>query len=510
MSKLPISRVKIPSGTTPLVIVLLSKKLVTLSDRSNDFISKLLPQVFSELSAGQTIHVLVAVVDRISRPLRLLQDARLRSLHPQQSFEGISLWAMDSGQTMPNLWTDRDTSKIEATKPKQIPGSFIEIQDSRQSYVLDSHEMRSTIRLGLANTTFENGRLSTCFVQQWTVGVNNSELDTHMIFNRQRDLPSCTIVLPRLGSPKMGKQINVPVLKPLTFPQIVSEAQGNVIRTLQGARDPSKTEPASAALERSIADFHSSGYAKSPYEVWARVVNREYWPAVAGQLLLVASRVSPYALVRYVKVVSGGGGYNARQGLLALDPEPVFPEEPQADFDAFEQRLLGSRDEIFASAIRPGDVIQFYAVLSPDSQSIRYDRSLLENQENEQHLFSEMRVVDGSPSLSFGSIQPSSKTTDTESSKAVVDGLQCLILKHFGALSESGLWSKVEIVTKPGQDPIGALPLGTWSKTKLPPFSIYLAQRRGSPLANIRRAGWPCTDPKIHTPIVNRFVKTPH
>ena len=432
---------------------------------------------------------MVAIVDRINLPATALMDTGIESVHSQQGSDGFSLWPMHSGRMVPNPWVDQDSSTIAFAKSDQGPGflDFV-IQDNRDVASLGFHRRQLTLRLGLANTTFENGQLYTCFVQQWTVGMPDNESKFNLILSQQRDLPSGTVFLPQLRSP-IKRQLTLPTMKPLTPPQIVSKAQGNVISTLQRTFDQGDTEPASTALERGIADFRSSDNTSSSYEVWAKVVNREFWPALAENLLRTSSNTSPYAFVRYLKVSSGGGGYGARQGLLALDPEPVFPDEDHVDFNTFKPSPR-FRDELFASLVRPGDAIRFYATFGPAPHIASKKQSSSNDQQSECYSLQEIGLFDGSPSMGFGSLPTSSETVHTEKPGEVVDGLQCLILKHFGAVSESGLWFKVDVIAKPGLASIGALPFGTWSRTKLPPFSSVLIQTFPSPRATMKRTKW--------------------
>ena len=462
------------------------------------FVSNLLPQVFSGLRKGQNIDVLVAVVDRITLPSNTLQGAGIHSLHPQLGLDGISLWTMNSERAVPDLWANQNVSIVGPSKSKQEL-DFLEFKISvnTPNWLKVLHQRHLTLRLGLANTTFENGQPNTCFAQQWTMGSDGSE---SLDLKRQRYSPQCTINLPLLHPPA-SRWLNLPKMEPLTSVQVVSEAQGNVIRTVRAFSDPSSTEPASKALEDGIARLLASP-PQTPYETWARVVDGKFWPGAAP---VYPQHVPPYSPFRYLKVISGGGGYNSRQGLLALDPEPVFPEGPLLDFDDLT-RSQRVHDELFASVVRPGDVIQFYAVIRPDVHSAKSTHRP-PTQDREAHLQPEMWVIGNTPSLGFGSLDSSQGATDLRNPDQVKDWFQCLVLKHFGASSEPGLWLKVDVPGDSVPGPSGPLPLRSSSKTRLPPFSTFRVQVSRPPRGRRRILKWPCTDSDIHTPIVNRFIQ---
>ena len=500
---------EVPVGTTPLVIVLLSKKLITLLEDSNPFISNLIPQVFSELKPGQKVDVLVAVVDRISFPAHVnsLHSTGVLCRNPEAGSEGVSLWVIDSQRSIPSLWASRDTNANANGKSVQEFNALdFKFQHPNSKRLLDSGldflplEKSRTLRMGLANTIFENGRSTTCFAQQWIVS-NGVASEFHSTLSQNRDLQNCTIHLP--PTPRLNFLTHFASTWQLTPPKMVSETKGNIVRTLRTSVTSNEVEPASRALERSIAKWHSSGSASSLYEIWGKIINREWWPGAGLEFASLSA--AKMFLARYVKVTSGGGGYNARQGLLSLDPEPVFPEEAEVVFDPLmrSQEPISEDEHIFGSVVRPGDVIQFLAV--PHTELHTTDNSLsygdrLANVDG-------MCICEGGVSVGFCNHARSSIITDVERSDQTANGLRCLILQHFGASSESGIWLKQDIAGKPGQAHLGALPTGSWSKTKLPPHSSFGFS--STKAESLRFFNWPYTDSQIEVPIIRRTDERP-
>lgn len=150
-------------------------------------------------------------------------------------------------------------------------------------------------------------------------------------------------------------------LRALTPPRQIEEGMGNILRRL--AAPPSSadgTQPrggASRELEAAVSEYiqsHSLGPAV--VEVYARLTPQQPAPAAAAaspaELLLC-----PGASLH--RVLSGGGGWGNKAGLLALDPQA------ERDVAGFERELaarLDGDDEPHGAIVQPGAWAQFFVV----------------------------------------------------------------------------------------------------------------------------------------------------
>ncbi|KAF2857456.1 hypothetical protein K470DRAFT_260794, partial [Piedraia hortae CBS 480.64] len=113
-------------------------------------------------------------------------------------------------------------------------------------------------------------------------------------------------------------------LEKLTPWRTVTECWGNILRTVV-VPDGGKEVPASLELE---AEVQKRGGVEGG--VWALIYPQKY----LGTEHIDIKASSPFALsddVKLVRVVSGGGGWGAKRGLLSLDPDPVHGEVVKPD-----------------------------------------------------------------------------------------------------------------------------------------------------------------------------------
>ena len=451
----------------------------------------------------------MAVVDRIS--CLTTSTYKTRGAQPlrfsRRGAEGISMWAMDSGQSVPNLWLDQDqvttAPKDTTNEPNCLDFKFS--KRPRNAYAADFKPppICRTLRVGLPNTIFESGRPSTCFAQRWTVGSGDSGLKSRLTCARQRDLQQSIINLPPLAYTTVNwtKLLH---MKNLSWPQVISECKGNIIRMLERCASSSMAEPASSVLERGISQLQRPPTEKS--EIWAKVMNREFWPACARDFFPTSP--APTSPMRFVRVTSGGGGYGIKEGLLALDPEPVFSNQASQLIDRYARKRDSPTydEQVFGSVIRPGDVIQFFAVFDEAQPSV--DDEPLYSKEGRRNRG--MRKVDIEAALGFGAqFKTPFSSHQAERPVQFPDGIQCLVAKHFGVESESGLWTRQDLVGAPGQAAVGALPFGNWWSTKLPTSTkIGWSRWRDLPRqTHAARYEWPAKDLRMEMPILRSFEK---
>lgn len=263
-------------------------------------------------------------------------------------------------------------------------------------------------------------------------------------------------------------------LIPLTAARSVVACMGNIIRRLShnsgfSPHDPTKDAIlASQELEQSVTSYHEArNLSPRAVSVWALVIPEKEF---SGGLSMATKALGPvdlaeawkgspadYALssdpslltllkhgARLHKVLSGGGGWGKKAGLLSLDPNTGYGQEhvdPQAsrdlqtsasdadldfDFDSFSRET-----EELKSIVKKGDYIQFYISPSASAEDV-----LVQSDPNNQ----DAESLSYLSTAEFGTIP--STVDDMPGAQIADDSSQSAIQvhpNHFGALSESGM-----------------------------------------------------------------------
>ena len=443
-------------------MILVTSPLTNLLDSHNPFVSNVLRQVFANPEVGQEFHVLAAVVDRLPPPpahvLRAPDLGFVKTSSVQGGFDGVSVLVGKSERLAPDLWSD------QASSPDRPPGAlFFQCDPSSfpDKVFFRRPEVSWTVELALANTLFQNGHAFTLLAQRWNLE-GTMEGRFEYLRSEQRLLPQQTLNMTKGIRP----DVNFGDYTALTHPRVVARAMGNIIRSFQHPNNAEASMPASQELEKAVSS--EFGALPSQKEVWAVVIPSAYWisepcvPMGLQQQLGLGARLH--------RVLSGGGGYGNKQGLLSLDPIPTWskPEEMADPLIAdHEQEQFPSLSEV----VGPGDVISFISFDKVDRSSLSTDFSL-EGSSN---------MVTAGNFFQLGSLPSIADEThhkypmDSEDSNddKLKNRLQYLIApQHFGALSEKGI--SLEITApKAGKQSSSLFKAGTVSHSKLPPGSCF-------------------------------------
>ncbi|KAA8907571.1 hypothetical protein FN846DRAFT_1021255 [Sphaerosporella brunnea] len=387
--------------TPPSTIILLT---------SPDSAPSLTAPALSALTNGSTATVLSAAVD---------------SLHGSKGGNG--------SRVKGHSWLITDH-----TLPIRIPPSMGKEPAKSITFSLPN----ANFTLPLANTVFQNGRQSTLVhlgasvpkpkVIEAAVGLSDPEVeefaqaqeDIKEAWQELGDLMEMVGVKSGLVIPNPPPQDSVVVkipeevlqeregysgriysklpLKPLTKPRKIAEGLGNILKTVhrpEGA-DDAHVEGASLELESAV-DKYLEGLPKGAntperVDVFARLTSQEPSPDVKELLLYPGARLH--------RVLSGGGGWGKKAGLLSLDPQG------ERDVARFEQEF-GARfdgtDETHDGIVQVGQWVQFF---------------IAENGEPAEH------------GLQFGAVGKIEDVRAVEN-----DGVERTIDGCFGAASELGV-----------------------------------------------------------------------
>ncbi|KAI1347578.1 hypothetical protein F5Y01DRAFT_294879 [Xylaria sp. FL0043] len=309
-------------------VAILASKDFTSWIEDDRFMSVFLETLFKPMNTAQadrpSLHVLSGITDGLS-PHRMFSEPR----------PGFSVLCGPVDNILPGLW-----AKQGFAGASQDTASCV----SFATNPLDGNTGALEVTLPLANTVFQNGRRSTLHASRWDVSNEGS------VALRTRD-QKITQQIAAIGDSVNHTSPMIPLL-PLTPPRRIVAGLGNIVRQVEV--DGSAT-PASKELEAIIPQIFEQRAQREPTSpprpigVWCWVIpphvmeTRKFdtlnlFRAGASQTeedILLGSRETFSNLLssgcRLHKILSGGGGWGLKQGLLSLDPETSFSLPGQDD-----------------------------------------------------------------------------------------------------------------------------------------------------------------------------------
>jgi hypothetical protein len=396
----------------------------------------LIRQLYGSDSNINNLYAVAAIVDKIPNPSTpgkgsQLNDGKTSALNTLES-EGLSLLVVDTGNV-----------HGKAVPPHRFGGPaneesdlLVSIQDRQasQGTTSISHE----IGLRLANTVFINGKESTLFGMRWTrdTTTNAYTLDSTI------DLTCCAVT--STPSTRTSSKLTLP-LYPIGERRKVIASMGNILRQISKSSDPTSDEaiPASSDLEKDLPRYiKEHNIMDQRVSVWALVEKQNITPADKNLPIPAYLVQSLRQGGKLHRVVSGGGGWGKKQGLLSLDPEISFSGSAQRDTlvgldqlfkptaDAeldlppfLEKALVGEDLSLLSQVATPGDSIQFF--VSVDASSTHDATS------------SDASPPDGNITYCFGMV---SNAEEVSSSDAMDWNDNITVVPNsFGALSEKAI-----------------------------------------------------------------------
>ncbi|KOS19495.1 hypothetical protein ESCO_000780 [Escovopsis weberi] len=312
-----------------------------------DFMSHLV-SALSGSAEVENFHVVSAIVDHVAPSLGSFEPIR-----------GISVLRGHLDDMLPQLWEPA---------PPGVGG------DADAASALTFGLGAASVTLPLAKTPFLNSRPSTLLTSLYDLSGGRPSL-AHLADKRSQKIAWST----RQGLNKVSDLGLFAPLVPLTAPRAVTESFGNIVRRISAG---SESVPASTELELAVNTLHEKGvlseYGPGPVSVWAVVTpNGQESDAVADWLRTAPDPIRPvrdttyieelttntaihlsklYSLGgRFYKILSGGGGWGAKKGLLSLDPQHThFAMSEEEEMTRFMRTMEDS------SFTPRGSQIQFF------------------------------------------------------------------------------------------------------------------------------------------------------
>ncbi|KAK9600625.1 hypothetical protein V6Z92_000700 [Aspergillus fumigatus] len=390
------------------------------------WMNRLYPIPTTSASSGP-IHAILAVIDGIP-------DAR----RPTNSDEVIS----DSeGLTFTIAQAKDINAKTAAPRRARRMGTeevalVFSIETSIPGILEQTRRPVHEVGLRLANTIFVNGNDNTLLGTRW---VYDSSANKYVL-DQSVSLSSCLITN---YARTLQTSCRLP-LYPVGQRREVMSSMGNILRQVARHADGRSNEPmpASSELEKELPRYIAEHkIADQRVSVWALVEKpgTDFVPGATSTQNRLAQSIQAGGKLH--RVMSGGGGWGKKQGLLSLDPEISFLEakdygelsaldhlfsgdgrSPVQDPLPFEQPAMATDDlSSLLQVASPGDYVQFFVSVEPG------------------HTHSGIRTLSeipqGSVSYRFGMVSDTDKlaTESTEQLDLIA------IPRYFGALSEKAI-----------------------------------------------------------------------
>ncbi|KAK2764462.1 hypothetical protein FQN54_009157 [Arachnomyces sp. PD_36] len=427
-------------------------------DESHSFLKESIRHIFQDAHGPACVredfHTVVAVIDKIPSPQGHLVAKEEKHIGGSgNGSEGLSMLLVGkkhlARKVAPKSPAERGSTPLEPVvtySVKSRPGRDIP---------LISHD----VEFRLANTLFVNGKHRTIFASSW--GHDRSTDD--LVLEQELDLSGFQIR--STSDPRVELQLP---LHPVTKRRKVLFSMGNILRQISKSDGSDEPIPASTELEKELPRYvKENNLMDQRLVVWALIEpatsvcdpNRE----------MNGSRV-PRSIrngARLHRVVSGGGGWGKKQGLLSLDPENRFAtdfssttgdvlaetssqngNEDSLGDNSFPSGFPGFGGESEITSINKvaedGEFVQFF--VAPEGGSVESILGELEQQS----------VLEGAPILAstFGAISTpeygipnagDSLSSPSDNSSPVIS-----LKNYFGVLSEKGITYSSSVTEETG------------------------------------------------------------
>lgn len=410
---------KYPKWQQHLVCILATPPFASWLEANSGFIPRALRRIFGP-SNSVYVDVVCAVVDGLApRPISMKAP----------SGEGFSIWHRPKGPD--DSWVQ------DATVSSPTLQSTLTLQ---RGHV--------TLTLPLANTLFTNGRGSTLLLSRWKSSGRSFKIDRAQIEKQN-------VLLGGLG----GKTLYHPIRScipsiPLTPVRRIQDGLGNIVRTIDfGQKGVKNVGPASRELEHSVTEYLAQeGQGSSTVNVWALIIPQDTSLAqlvrsmeakgtltTGVDVLRTENSFSSLNKHHYIgelirrgailcRVLSGGGGWGAKQGLLSLDPQTTYSTSNESRYDYSEESPDRQQVSALGNLAQEGAFIQF--LVAPKTFES------LEESDEEYAEFTRRSTVFGVVPSTVDDI-PDENQEKTRFDLQVHHG-------HFGCVSESGLFFRAE------------------------------------------------------------------
>ena len=433
------------SGNIPVILV--TPSFAPWIDPASPFLEQCVNRLFEhtpDIRSLSPFYAVAAIIDKLPDTRWHSGDKPINGNgHGSTDSDGISL-----------LFVKEEGVRGKAAAPRRLKSSgtdetvLIFSVDTPSSNASGRSTQGSVHEVGLrlANTIFVNGNDNTLFGMRWTYDPKLSRLR----LDQSVDLSNCTITS---TANAVHDNLDFPLF-PVGQRRKVISGMGNILRQVAKSAEDDQSNtpmPASLELEKEIPRYIEEHDIDDPLvSVWALVETPDI--AVPTGFENPQDRLSHALRVggKLHHVMSGGGGWGKKQGLLSLDPEITFSDaadrrdflaldqlfDPGGDFARglppfLTQETTGDDLSDLHRTAKPGDYVQFFVSVQPS---------------HSQNAHSSLTTSQGSILCQFGVVAhagiPEIQTIDGQQKDLAV------VPSYFGALSEKAI-TYLQPVTNP-------------------------------------------------------------
>ncbi|CAG8246897.1 unnamed protein product [Penicillium salamii] len=364
LSSLPSDPASSSAAPVSVPLLLVTPSFAHWLDPSSSFLSQFLTRIYGSSPGINSLHAVTAVVDT-------LPDTTSNNPDSNES-EGLSLLAVDPSDVAAKVAPPR----LIRSSASEETNLLFSIQTP---HIGQGKKTAHEIGLRLANTIFVNGKDTTIFGSRWLWDNNSNEF----VLDKAIDFTSCMVTA---TAETVDATLEIPLYQ-VTERRRVITSMGNILRQLAKSTDATSTEPipASTDLEKELPRYiKEHNITDHRVSVWALVEKPELVVADSSSSThdrLVQSLKQGGKLHR---VMSGGGGWGKKQGLLSLDPEVSFsgtinqnelisisqvfdPKsgEPLDTLPSIDQGIAVDDLSLLSQVATAGDYIQFFVSVEP-------------------------------------------------------------------------------------------------------------------------------------------------
>ncbi|KAL5340076.1 hypothetical protein BJX70DRAFT_362071 [Aspergillus crustosus] len=421
LSNCPLTASNLSSNYTP--ILLFTPAFAQWADTRSAFFQRWMNQFFKKTSNNVSpVHTVVAIIDRLP-----YNHARGSSDAPTES-EGVSILLTRSEDILGKAVAPRQPRSVGAREPTLL----FSFQDGVKN-IGGTHGLIHEIGLRLANTVFLNGKENTLVGARWSPDPSTAGLR----LDESIDLSACSVAI---NTVNIANSLDIP-LHPVGERRKVISSMGNILRQISKHTDGRLDEPmpASAELEKELPRYIAEhGIADQRVTVWALTETSAESPYNKSTHSRSSLAKAIEMGAKLHRVMSGGGGWGKKQGLLSLDPEMSFGQDDNGSLQPLHRLMLpnaaDSVDEAeipleepvsiqdlstLSQVVEPGDFVQF--LVSVEEQQPHTNRGFISSEET---VLCDFGVLSNADTL----------LSQTTQQKDIT-----IVSQYFGALSEKAV-----------------------------------------------------------------------
>ncbi|CAG8950329.1 hypothetical protein HYFRA_00006822 [Hymenoscyphus fraxineus] len=417
--------------THPWAVVILATPQFAAWLEEPTFISDVLVSLTKAQTEGfppLELDVVCACVDKVAYTVNFLRSA---SAANSRDRSGISILQGRSDVLLPGLWDDQVNPQTHTTELL----STITVASSQDDSI--------KIDMPLANTLFTNGRKSTLLISRWQ---HKDPESIRRSFVQIKSAEKLNQVVNALDDMAIDRPHMLVRVTPLTPARPITSGLGNIVRQIDFGNND--IGPASRELEAVVNKrMKTLPKERKNLEVWALIVPeaivsqaspemRKHLSSVdVGKLLDLDGGAVVYWVNRgakFCRVVSGGGGWGDKEGLLSLDPQTTYSPIENSELEFPNQTIEEQKTSALGNIAEPGSLIQFFT----RRKASEHERtSILQSSVQHQHTF-EKSVV-------FGAVTDTVDTTEEKVPEKKVPEIDTKVIFYagmFGFQSSSGMF----------------------------------------------------------------------